>query len=443
MKKNNSVEILSWQETEEIIEKVNPQLAVHCKKLDRVNTFKTIKVKYPFGEDIIYKGKFKININGKNTWFDDNAVPKTIKSLLNYYWRTIPFGVVVQNTAESHISHSTHIVPFRLQYPGQTFAVRSIIDKSKYSGIIPGSFSTKAGCRSLIFLPKLTHNESNLRISRQYNIKKYLYPKTLSDQWYFFKELFDSANFKTTWNAELILFSKQFIAAIHKNTAIKLDLLYNHSKGIDIQSNEYVYNFIFSTLLKKIPLSLKHDQHVLYNLKQIIQIALGQMPGFIPSDNDLPGPISSFTEILLHCYKIRFNLPIFMHLNLYDNTNPIYYSLQKPTYFYEIPDQHKPIYTINLLTNIKKILILITDYILNEKGEHSLKNTILYKMLAETDFDFFHPKGNNIIDSNINRIAQEDLRFLTPPFDNPKLDMLSFPNHSPFFHGCIRIKPKK
>ena len=440
---NNSLTIYEWKDIKKRIELVNQPLVEKFDELNGVNNYKVIISKYKFGQDIIKKGLFHLNLDGINLPYSSDTIKKEVKNLLQYHWRTIPFGMVLNNSIESHVNHSTHIIPFMLLPPGQTFALLSMFDPHTYSNLIPGLYSTKAGCRSLILLNKLTHTESNNRLSKKFKIGKHVSPKTLADQWFLLKELADSSEFKTDWNAEVIFFTKDFVNNIHKNRTVAYELLYNVWEALSFRRNEVTHDFIWSIFLQELPLSLKHDSLIIESVKHIILLAMREVPGYIPACTNQAGPLLEFLDALLHIYKIRFNYPVFMQLDNYNNKDPIYYSLHRPTFFHELPDKSTSRQTINELIKIKRVFLLYKDYILNNKFEHSLERTLLYKTLVDTEFEFYHPKGDDGINTDILSMINEDKRFIQSPYSQDFKDDLSFPEHSIFFNGCIRIRPIK
>lgn len=442
MIKEKTLQIVSWKEIKHKIFHLNPLLCREFDKFRGINKFKVILAKYPFADEILVKGKFRLHIDGENISYKNHLISDHLKNLLDYHWRTLPFGMVTHNTIESHIDHSTHIMPFMLLRPGKTFALLSMFDKHEYSNLISGLYSTTSGCRSLILLPKICHQQSNERLTKHYLIEKHLSPQNLSEHWLLLKELSQSTHFHTNWYSEVIFFSKEFIDAIEKTPTLSFMLLQNVWEAMSFNRNLVTHDFIWSIFLQDLPLSLKHDPLIIETVKHLILIAMKEVPGYAPADSNLPGPISDFTRAFLDIYKLRFHLPIFMQLEHYNGSDAIYYTLQKHTFFHEIPEQAKSRQTINDLIKIKSVLLQFRDYILKNKFEHSLEKTILYKTMKDTEFDFFHPKADQELISNIGSIAKDDKRFYKLPYKGKVKEDLSFPTGALFFHGCIRIRPK-
>jgi hypothetical protein len=437
----STVEILTWADVRDKIAAVNPWLWEIISDIKGVNKYHIIRATYPFGDDVIYKGNFFFNINGQSVPWESNKISRNIKKLLDYSWKTTPFGVVTNNSVESHIHHSNHILPFRLLLPGKTFSLSNIFDKES-SYFITGLYSTKAGCRSMLMLAKITHALSSARLTKKYGVTRHLLPKELSDHWLLFNEIAHSPTFKTKWEAEITLFSHEFINPIRETLNARHELLSGIWREIAFQRNEKTYNFIWSIFFDTLPLSLKNDTFIIQTVKHLILIAIQQAPGFVPEDSNLSGPITELIDVFLNCYKIRFHLPVFMRLEHFDGKNPVYYSLYKSTFIYEAPERKATKQTINELIKIRSVLFSFRDYILNNKFEHSLKDTSLYKILSEVDFDFYHPDGTGDIKNSIEELVKADKRFTNLPYDDISKYGLAFPIHSMFFHGCVKVGPK-
>ncbi|EKD54404.1 MAG: hypothetical protein ACD_60C00087G0016 [uncultured bacterium] len=438
----DTMEVKTWKDVKKTIGTLNYSLAKTINSVRGSDSFKVIQVRYQYAEHIICKGKYRINIEGRNIPYEKKSMPSEIQKILNYHWRTIPFGIITHNSTESYINHTTHIVPFWALFPGKTFALLSVFDKSDFTFLIAGLYSMQSGSRSLITLPKISHQASNQRLANKYNIVKHLSPKNLSDQWYLFKEIAESTEFRTKWYSELTLFSHEFIDGINETLNLRYHLLHDIWEQNAFDRNKFAYEFIWSIFEKELKLSVKHDPVVIQTVKQLMLIAMRQVPAFIPADSNIAAPVSDFIDVLLHCYKIRYHLPVFMRLGPYDGIHPVYYSLQKHTFFHEMTERAIAKLTVSELTRIRNVLLLFVDYVLNNKFEHSLEKTVLLKTLKEVDFDFYHPHGEGHINSDINSIMKDDRRFINLPFDREIKSDLLFPEHSLFFSGCIRIKPK-
>ncbi len=438
-----TLKIVTWQQIKKKIAKLNPLLAQQINKIKGVDTFKLLQVRYSFGEKIIDRGEFRISFHGENLPINHPRIPKEIRSILNYHWKASPLGIVSHNSIESYINHSSHIIPYRLLLPGKVFSILSIFDTLKFSDSAPKLRSTSSGSRSLIFLPKITHQESHARLAIRYKTLQKQYPKKTHEHWEFFKRLAQAEEkIFTEWYSEVLFFGKDFLSCPTKTESFRHFLLNSVWMQESFRRNEGLYDFIISALLTKMPASLRKDPEIFYHFKHIIKIALREAPGFIPASNDVAAPIKELGNIMLNYYRLRFHYPVFLQLAHYDGKAPVYYSLQHPMYLYEIPKGRREMqFTINKLKKIKRLFILFRDFVLSGKFEHNIEDTLLYQMLKYTDFDFFHPKDPSLSGST-EKMVSFDKRFWLLINRYWKNRKLSFPYHAIFLNGVIRIKPK-
>ena len=438
---NMSAKVVQWQDIKDKAAGLNPGLVSLMDTIPNVSSFNVVVARYPFGDNIIDQGEFYLYFNGEKVAFKD-LPDSDIARELDYDWSTIPFGLVTKHSTESHINHFSHIVPFMLIPEGNTFSLLTIFNDQEDSNFIKPLRSTMSGCRSLVLLPKINHEESNRRLMVNLKINQGLYPKHLKDQWELFKSISQSEKFNSSWYSEIILFSKDFIdKSSNKTLEFRHHLLKNIWKWTSFNRNQAAYDFIWSTFITNLNIPIKNDIFIIETIKHIIKISMGSAPGYVPAVSDRAGPITELTEVFLNVYKIRHNLPIFMKVSHYDKTKPIYYSLQNHTFLHDIPMQISSRRTVNDLTKIKEILLLFQDYILNNKSGYPLNDTLLYKTLANTEYEFFHPKGSYNIRTDMEQVCIEDPNFLAHPSLTKVKNKLAFPSHSPFFHGLIRIRP--
>ncbi len=440
----STIEIVTWKDVNKCISEVNPRLGGLINDIKGVDKFHVIRATYPFGEDMIDKGEFFFNLNGQRIPLESDKLPKTIKKLLDYHWEATPFGILTKNSIEFYINRANQILPSRLLLPGKTFSLLSIFENPDFSYFVGGLYSTKAGCRSLLMLPKITHELSSARLTKKYGITRHLLPKTFSDHWHLFNEIVHSRAFKTSWEAEIHFFSKDFLAPVIETLNFRHGLLYSVWQDTGYQRNvSMTYNFIWSLFFDTLPISLRNDAFIIQTVKHLILIALAEVPGFVPEDSNISGPITELMDVFLNDYKIRFHLPVFMRLQHYDGQKPAYYSLYKSTFIYEPQERGSNKQTINDLIKIRSVLYSFLDFILGNRFEHSIKNTAFFKSLANIEFDFYHPDGNGEINNNITEMVEADPRFTNLPHPGISKYGLAFPIHSNFFRGCVRIRPKK
>jgi len=443
--KSQTLKILPWKEVRTRVSALNPTLAEEINRISEVDTFSVIHVKYPFGAPIIRNGLLYLNFDGDLLNYKNPNIPNEIRELLDYNWASIPFGLVLHNTFESHIDIPTHTIPLRLLQPGDTFALLSIFEEKGSSHLVVAAQSATAGCRSLITLPSIAHVQYCERLTKKFHLPEVICPKELTDQWPLLQELSEAKLFRSNWECEVLFFSKNFITAMTEQSRLKESLLTRIWKFTTFERNYAMYELVFSIFAETfLPLSIRNSVSVIGTIKHILQVALQQKPAYIPCTNETAGPVSGFMKAIIEVYRIRYYWPVFMQLANYDGTKPVYYSLQKHTFLHTMPkNNNSNNKTILELKEIKEVLELFKEKVLKQQLPISLKGTALYKMLKDVEFDYFHPHTDESgIINDIGLLAEDDKRFskLILKFEDEK--ELGFPVKSIFFYGCIRIRPK-
>lgn len=441
---STTLKILPWKEVRSKAISLNPSICGEIDNIEGVENFRVIVATYPFGAPIIRKGLFYLNIDGDFVNYKNSAIPHEIRDLLDYTWLGIPFGMVLHNTFESHVDIPSHTVPLRLLQAGNTFSLLTIFEEKGASYHIVGAQSATAGCRSLITLPSIAHLQYSARLSKKFHLPSVICPKELSDQWELFKTLSEAKSFRSQWECELMFFSKDFVFALEKEHKLRRVLLDYVWEGSAFNRNYQFYDLVFSIFTEdSLSLAIRNSAPVIETVKHILKVALRQAPAYTPCVSEMGGPVSGFMKAVIEVYRIRYYWPLFMQLGFYDGLKPIYYSLQKHTFLHSIPQKNASNNkTILELKEIKEIIGLFKQKVLEQQLPISLKGTALYKMLKDVEFDYFHPHadGDGII-NNIGQLASEDKRFLklTDKFASEK--ELDFPEKSIFFNGCIRVRP--
>ncbi|NCX93189.1 MAG: hypothetical protein EBX40_00725 [Gammaproteobacteria bacterium] len=404
-----------------------------------------VRVRYPYGAYITKAGQFQLNIGGQMEPWDSEIVPERVRTLLTYNWEAIPFGIVTQNSFESQLNIPSHTVPLRLLTQGSTFSLLSIFERQQRI-LIPALNSSTAGCRSLFTLPKISHQQYSQRLLRKFGVNPdHLCPKHLESQFPLLVDIANSPNFPKKWYCEILLFSRHFLERIEQNPRLKCYLLQTAWSSTAFARTEAKYDLLWSVFVNEhLPLATRNAHYVVETAKHINKVILKKVPGYVPARNNVPGPVSDLMNALANIYKVRYYLPLFMHIQNYDGINPIYYSMHYHTFFHPLPTSKTSKQTINELIKVKEIVDLFIEKMNSNQLAASLEKTELYTMLNSVEIEYFHPEASHKdIKTDISRISDEDPRFLDPIKGVIPRKDLTFPATSPFFNGCIRIRPKQ
>ncbi len=430
MSTTSDIEPLKWADIEAQFQQLHPQLHALFDEAFKQSAAYFYRVRYSFGMDVIQDGQV--------------IVPGNIPGHPPEHTTPLPLAFITQGVLEADIHLPSHLIPLAILKPGSFLNVGSLFQHQAYSHHVRNAHTYTAGSRSLVILPKISHEQYNERLIRAFAINPAaLCPKTFLDQWLLFKELANSPKFTGNWQAEVLFFSPEAMQLILNNPAIQCALLQMEHQNNDFQNNQLMYDLVWSIFSEKLSNSIKNGPFIVETVKHLIKLAMGAIPGYIPAASSLQAPMPELIDIFLNVYRIRYYLPVFMELDYFNRQDPLYYSLQKHTFLCNIPQKNNANRTIDELTAIKDLIASFTEQVLDNKLPISLENTLLYKTLQEVEFDFFHPQGGEALNTDVDSLIAEDPRFMTLT-NNLTLDKsVVFPKHSLFFNGCVRIRPRR
>ncbi len=441
---HDCIENLFWKDVRDFIHRINPHLAVEFDKVIGIEQLPILKVRYPFGAMITDKGIFHIPVNGKNLRWGSPDIPEKLKSLLDYSWDAIPFGLVWQNSFEAFIDLPTHVIPLKLLTQGNMFSLLTIFEKNNRF-LIPGLQSATSGARSLFILPPIADKLYNHRLMRWFQISdNFPSPEEYHGHWPLLNAMANSRRFRQPWYCELIFFTRPFIDRIDQYYRLKSFLLQNVWHTTSFTRSEGKYDMMWSVFTyHNLSASMRVSPLALETAKHLLKMIIKRIPGFAPSRNDNAGPVSEFMSAFSNIYKIRYHLPIIMQPYTYDGVNPLYYSLHNYTLLYGLPHKKSHSQLVKELEDIRRIIMFFIEEMNNNRLAADLRETTLHDNLNAVEIDFFHPQGTGNIRRDIETIPAEDDRFLEAIRRNVKNNQLEFPSSAPFFKGCIRIRPKE
>ncbi len=447
---SETISIGQWKDIADDLYLKNPLLVETLDQLSGVRHFSCVLASYPFGAKVTDKGQFHLYQSGHEQAFESKNISPDVKKLLDYDWQSMPFGVVLEGSFESHSQYGNTVAPYRLKNPGKTFSLLTVFDNPH---LIANLWTEVAGCRSMLMLPKITQQSSLDALENSYGVKiSSEDSKEFSKQWEIFRSLSQSKNFESPWMAQTLFFSKEFLLELKKNTTVREYLLHQlwreSSFPLNLRSHEFLWSMYLTQLHETSALapSILQNPLIIETAKHLIKIALKAMPGYVPAVNNISGPIGQLMKIFIQDYKIRFRLPTLMIIDHYDGISPIYYTLAHHIFVHAHPSpKNYNRETVTDLMCIREVLLGFIDFVAQNGSGHDLSNTLLAESLKQVEFDFYHPKGKQGIESNIEQLCQEDPRFQWVPEDlilSKTERLLESASGSNFFNGCIRIRPK-
>lgn len=440
----NTTDVFKWTDVKERVIALNPMIGQALDEIPGVDNFDVIRVRYPFGMDILKKGVLHFNLAGHCYPWNEAPTPKVYGEILKYSWQAIPFGMVMENSLEAHIVTPSHVVPMRLLTPGNTFGLQTLFDDSS-GGHYPLSVQNlQSGCRSLLTLVSLGDREFSQRLVREYGVREELLcPKTLAAHWALFCEITRSPNFIQRWHCEIILFSKDFMVAIQRMTELREKLVMSLWRAFAFERNQFFYELVWSMFEEKnLSLALKNSAHVVQTVKHLIRLRLSNFSSsYVPAIDNLAGPIEGLMHAFAEVYKVRFFSPIMMRSINGDRIQPTYYSMQNPVFLRVLPEKKAARQAVVDTIKTKEMMDLFQQQVLANELPISLEGTALQEMLKTTEFTFYHPHAKHTIETNTQPIFDEDPRFaqaMALAKDSPGNE---FSKLSTFFYGCVRVRP--
>jgi hypothetical protein len=182
-------------------------------------------------------------------------------------------------------------------------------------------------------------------------------------------------------------------------------------QSTDARRSVYLINLIFNEFISLLKKNREYfDNKTLENLKQIIFIGSGIVAGLKPCDDEIQAPIDFLQKTYVKDYKLLKYIPSIMASDLFDGTNPIYYSLQWPSLMETSLPNKTLRNTILELNDLKHAIERFRSF-LND-GSIELSNSSL-KFFLDLKIEFFHtyPDLENDIKSTKD-LPKTDKRFL-------------------------------
>ena len=433
-----AIEKLFWKDIKEYITD-EPELVEIIDQLERENNYPVFKVSYPFAAEIFKQGIFHLpdRETGKTIAITDSRISKDIQDALNY--SALPLGILLGNGGVEVFSELEDRV-FSLAYFTAGLNL-GIWETFAY----PTPFTVTAGARSLFMLPKTMEAEGYKRLKQRFGVTTPL-SNNVFEQWHIFKEIAHHKNFRGSWRCDIIFLSAPCLEGLKTDPnrrtlySFLLERAWRHT---EYSRNKVMLDMVWESFSKVLTKDrIKPNTHIVDTLKHLIFVATGALPAFSPASDCKAAPIAELIKVYLDDYELKPYTPSLMqphHFSIAAAADPVYYSLQVPTYLESMPKYRSP----NSARADLSDLIELMDRSMQEFIRKNLSNGILhhiYDMLNEVQFDYFHSEAE------LNRgiycskeLALEDERFLYLP---PGYEKRSFCHRSLFTRGCVRISRK-
>jgi hypothetical protein len=432
-----SFEQVSWQAVREDVIAVAPQLAALIDGVGPDKQMPLYRVRYPFGAPILTAARLQLpSPRGKVVPIDDPALPSDVREHLQPGLDQ-PMGLVLKNATEAFIPMQDRIIPIQLKEAGDLFGLWRALGGTPANSFHPSRiWSMTAGARTLFMSPKISDHAGQRRVNREFGLRS-LAPKNMMDHWRLFVDIANHRHFTQDWDMEILFFSHRWF---EKRDDAPWLAFRNHLLEVAWQEtcfwrNKYFWDFIFSCAQET--RNLKPNPYVMDTVKHILVMATGTLSGFTLATNDTTGPISTLQDIYKDVYQIKQYAPLIFHAESLRPTREkgIYYSLQYPTSLEFSPKSRSLASAMENLREIKYVLEAVLQEIL--AGKIPLDDTLLYRLLQNIKFDYFHSDADPYQDICLSStIPDEDIAIANALKQFPDR---KFADTASFVRGCVRM----
>lgn len=427
-----NVEELTWEKAGPIIETVAPHLVEAIDELPAEKRFPFYKASYHFGTQIIdQNGVYLPLADGDNISFNDPHLPDSIKKGLGYITgKANPIGLTLNKKCEFYLQYGEKVTPYTVLNPGEIFGL-----SKNFSNGINDIYSTclwdlVAGAKSVFMLAKVSNNPQHTSLKRKYDLSSRA-PTNYPEQWMVFKEI--AAKTHAPWRAQILFFDNRWTDLLKDKQYLNLHAQVAKSNPPGIWHHQPSWDVAFGDIEARKHLTA-YPADILDAARHLFSIAAGSFPGFIPATDEMSAPIGLLQEAYTNTYELE-HAAIMMEPSLISFTEkyPLFYSLNWPTSPKSIPknmDNKK-----SVIFNLSILIEIIKTYQLNLETDLKFRAPSLCKAASGVDFSFYdndYQKYKGIKDVNL--LPGEDPRFVCSK-------SASFPNHSSFLKGLIKICP--
>lgn len=419
-----------------------PELVAIIDELSPDNTFKLLKVSYPYGSIIHENGFMHLPVDNKNTLPINHVdISLALKKQLDY--SNLPLGCIVNRHGVEiyrELEDRVHSIAFFTT--GLNLGPWEFFDP-------PTPYTISAGARTIQMLPKIADYAFHSKL-KAIGVTTPP-PRSPREHWHIFKEIAANYHQNDPWNCEVIFFTSKWAEKIRNDRAwlpFKYFILKRVWDHTEHNRNHFVYDALWESFSRILSTrKMRPTSYVMDMFKNIIYLAQGQrtLTAYSPAGNDnSAAPINRIMETYINLYGLKHHIPTIMlpkHF-LADDKEPVYYSLQIPTYLDSVPRSRDSVSTKQDLNHLIWLKNTFQRELCN--GNLTVWGDNIIRIFDHINFDFFHSDvdGDPEVKST-DLLIKEDPRFLYYPKDNDKLEMRKFADKSTFVRGCVRLSYKE
>lgn len=389
---SNSLKIVTWEDARKDLALINPAITAIIDQMSPSTDLYLYEASYAYGEIIDNGEHFNFPDETGKLYRVSEHNNQSLVDDFQYAGDYIPIGIITQKCVELFIDAGDTIIPSQIFCPGDVFALALHLEKNKSRHPTPIT-QMASGCRSCFSLPNISDSIHYMQLKRKLNLKSPL-PKSLYEQWDFFRNIVKARKLEQPWQAKALLFPQKWVELIKHDP--DWQPLYCHLIELAWLKSSYLRNKIYydySFNMVTTQRNIKPNPYVAETFKYIIAIALGEFPGFRVGVDDSALPISVIQEALLNDYALKHYIPTIIHAARFDfQSSPFaaYYSFQFPSVPASVNKAKRLTTTLHDLRELKYIFDHYHEAVTQQTT--GLHETVIGQMLESTALHFLHSK---------------------------------------------------
>ena len=428
MSQETNIIVQTWNDVRDEVSEINPKLFALIENLSPGKEYDFVRVKYPFGTNIINNGHLQLPVEKHSS---DKIIENRLQST------PIPLALVLKKKCEIYIRNFNRIIPLNIINPGFFFGVFEFLDCIFENKQTDSSWNVSSGSRSIFMLPKISNASGNHKLRKEFHVQ-YDTPDSIEKHWQTFSSLLQCQELREQWSCEVLLFSNRWLSSTQKDISWMKFRDYVMEQGW--QQSGFARKFLTTDLLHQALFrqanlrNRKPEQYSIETLKHLLAITTGTAPGFTSIDHgNQAAPTSIIKNIYTDVYGLKNHLPTIMYAGHFsDKRKVLYYSMAVPTLLSLQSHNELTSTIITQQREVKFLLSLLTENF----GEYQAR----YNLPGSIKYEYFH---NN----------KDELEEIQPsiymPLDDQELiieqeqyPVRKFCTTSQFTRGCIRITTK-
>lgn len=417
---NRFIQVLSYAEARSAIQKVNPALCTEIDALSVDDSYSILKVRYNYGDLLINKGLFHVpDDQGNLVYRNSTACDKTVRDLLDYPSPT-PMLMPLNGALELFIDHPERPSPYVMGKPGHIFALTGVLEPESISEPLV-YWTMSVGVRSVIMLPKISHNTNHLRLCKTLGIKA-----NLSDSVYDHFHIFKAINKvqEKPWTVDIFVFTKKWF---ENRESLEWRAFREYLFKILWRGNYFgIVADLCNMFLSEMASKFKPSPDLSSTLSHIVAISQSKKLGYGIATDDSAFPLSTIQKAYIENYKLQDYSPEVMIPDYLEPEHPLFYSLPYPI---RVDFSHAQNKSVSKHDELMKLLDILSHIQRSLKEEYAETMQAIY--IKNVNYQGIHFKA----DPNNKIISTTDLA----KDYRSKFAGLAFPVNSNFLCGCLKI----